>query len=67
MQSSNIQDWNFQKLSSRARYIASSAYTNGILESNLSSDRQQLRICARESLSVCLYITFLIRRSIKRL
>lgn len=42
MQLSNIEDRNYRKLPSRARYTASSAYSNGILESNLFSDRQKL-------------------------
>lgn len=42
MQLSNIEDRNFHKLPGHARYVASSAHCNGILEGKLSSDRQQL-------------------------
>lgn len=42
MQLSNFEDRNYRRLPSRAKYIVSSAYRDGLLDGNLSSDRQQL-------------------------
>ena len=42
MQISNFEDKKYQRLPSRAKYIVSSVYRNGILDGNLCSDRQRL-------------------------
>ena len=42
MQVSNFEDKKYQRLPSRAKYIVSSVYRNGILDGNLCSDRQRL-------------------------